>query len=181
MTGARPLWLLSLPLAMGGCLLGHAVGYGFAGEAHREQEMHAYLAQAPLLAAVLVCLVVTALALRVTGRLRGRPSPLPVALLAPLAFACQETAERIVAGISLHALLEPAVVVGLVSQLPLALVAWLLARLLLRAADTAAAILRRRPRPRLRAPGRSWGASGIARLRPRVLALGYAGRAPPAL
>jgi hypothetical protein len=175
------MWLLSLPLALAGCLLGHAVGYGFGGESHREAEMHGYLAQAPLLLAILVCLALCALALRAAGRLAGRPLALPFLLITPLAFAIQESAERVVAGVSLHSLLEPAVLLGLAAQLPLALAAWLLARVLLRVADAVAVVLRRRHRVEHRSSPQSFGAAPVARLRPRALAFGYAGRAPPAL
>lgn len=181
MTRARPLWLLSLPLALGGCVIGHALGYSLAGEPHQDRALHGYLAHTPLMAAVLACLAVCALTLRAAGRLRGRPSPLPFALLPPLAFLVQETAERAGSGISLHTLLEPAAVLGLLAQLPLAFAAWLLARVLLRAADAVTVILRGRAHARLRSAKRSWSTSGIALLSPRIPALGYAGRAPPAL
>jgi hypothetical protein len=143
--------------------------------------MHGYLAQAPLLLAILACLALCALSLRAAGRLAGRPLALPFLLVTPLAFAVQEIAERVVAGVSLHSLLEPAVLVGLAAQLPLALAAWLLARLLLRAADAVAGVLRGRPLPEHRSSLRSFGATSVVRLRPRALAFGYAGRAPPAL
>ena len=180
MERTRPLLLLSVPLALGACFLGHALGYRLAGEPASEQGMHGYLAQAPLPAACLACLALTALALRASGRLRGGPSPLLFSLLAPLAFATQETAERLAAGVPLHTLLAPAVGAGLAAQLPLALAAWMLARLLLCAVDAVSAAFARGSRPRIRPRRPRLHPTVTEGLRPRVLALGYAGRAPPA-
>jgi hypothetical protein len=181
MDRSRPLWLLSFPLALGGCLLGHALGYAFAGEPHRQAEMHGYLERAPLVAAALVCAIAGGLGFRAAGKLRGRPSPLPLVLLAPLAFAVQEMLERQLTGVPLHTLLEPAVALGLAAQLPIAIAAWLFARLLLRAADTVAARLPRRQRLRLSPQPRGFGGVSAIPLRAPAAALGYAGRAPPAL
>ena len=80
----------------------------------------------------------SSLALRVTGRLHGRPAAWPFALVPPLAFGAQELIERLVAGLPAHAVFEPAVYVGLAAQAPVALAAYLAARALLRVADEAA-------------------------------------------
>jgi hypothetical protein len=132
------LLALSLPLAAAGCLAGHAAGYALAGLSRRDAHIHGYLGYAPQFLGVCVALVALVLALRVTGRLRGRPAAWPFALLPPLAFCAQELIERLAAGLPAHAVLEPAVYVGLAAQLPLGLAAYLAARALLRAADAAA-------------------------------------------
>lgn len=132
---------LSLPLTAGGCLAGHAAGYAVVGMSSRDARMHGYLALAPQFLAVCAALVVASLALRFTGRLRGRPAAWPFAILPPLAFCTQELIERLVAGLPAHAVIEPAVLVGLAAQLPIAYLAYLAARWLLRAVDTAARTL----------------------------------------
>lgn len=131
----RALLALSLPLAAVGCLAGHAAGYALVGVSHRDAQIHGYLGYAPQFLAVCAALVALALALRVTGRLQGRPSAWPFALLPPLAFLAQEVLERILAGLPAHAAFEPAVYAGLAAQLPLAFAAYLVARALLRGAD----------------------------------------------
>jgi hypothetical protein len=135
------LLALSLPLAAVGCLAGHAAGYALVGLSRRDAHIHGYLGYAPQFVAVCAALVAVALALRVTGRLQGRPSAWPFALLAPLAFGTQELIERIAAGLPAHAVLEPAVYVGLAAQLPVALAGYLAARALLRSADAAVRVL----------------------------------------
>jgi hypothetical protein len=137
----RALLSLSVPLAAAGCLAGHAAGYAIVGMSRQEAQAHGYLAFAPQFLAICAALVVLSLALRLTGRLHGRPAAWPFAVLPPLAFCAQELIERLVAGLPAHAVFEPAVFAGLAAQLPIALVAYLLARALLRVADTAARAL----------------------------------------
>jgi hypothetical protein len=136
---------LSLPLAGGGCLAGHAAGYAVVGMSARDARLHGYLALAPLFLAFCAGLIVASLALRFSGRLRGRPAAWPFAILPPLAFCAQELVERLVAGLPAHAVFEPAVFIGLAAQLPIALVAYLSARWLVRAVDSAARALRSVP------------------------------------
>ena len=57
----------------------------------------------------------------------------------------QELVERLATGTSPHLLAEPAVLLGLVAQLPLALAAYRLARLLLRCADAVSEFLAAEP------------------------------------
>lgn len=140
-------WLAAAPLMLGGSELAHAVAYRLVyPQAHvRVLAMlatgHAYFSRLPLaLAAAGACLAVS-LALTAADAARGRPvRPLPAwafALLPPLAFALQETLE-----LSLHtgtfawrAALAPTFVPGLFLQLPFALLTYLVARFLLRAAE----------------------------------------------
>jgi hypothetical protein len=131
----RALLALSLPLAAAGCLAGHAAGYALVGMSSRDARIHGYLGYAPQFLAVCAALVVLALALRLTGRLQGRPPAWPFALLPPLAFLVQEVLERVLAGLPAHTVFEPAVYAGLAAQLPLSFAACLTTRALLRGAD----------------------------------------------
>jgi hypothetical protein len=133
----RALLTLSLPLAALGCLAGHAAGYTLVGTSRQDAHIHSYLSLAPQFVAICLAFVAVATALRFSGRLAGRPSAWPFALLPPFAFCAQELIERLVAGLPAHAVLEPAVLVGLAAQLPIAFVAYFAARALLRVTDAA--------------------------------------------
>jgi hypothetical protein len=141
----RALLSLSVPLAAIGCLSGHAAGYALVGVSRQDARIHGYLAVAPEFLAGCVAFVVLAIALRFSGRLQGRPSAWPFAILPPLAFGAQELIERLAAGLPAHTVLEPAVFVGLAAQLPIAVLAFLAARALLRMTDAATCALRTRP------------------------------------
>ena len=134
----RALLAFSLPLATAGTLAGHAAGYALAGSTRSDALAHAYLAYTPQFLGLCIAVLVLALALRTTGRLQGRPSAWPFALIPPVAFLSQELIERLAAGLPAHAVFEPAVYVGLAAQLPIALLGFLVARGLLHAADEAA-------------------------------------------
>jgi CTP:molybdopterin cytidylyltransferase MocA len=90
-------------------------------------------------------ILVLAVALRVSGRLQGRPAAWPFALVPPLAFLGQEVIERVVAGVPADAVLAPPVYAGLAAQLPVALIAYLAARALIGAADTGGLALADKP------------------------------------
>lgn len=174
----RAVLALSLPLAAAGCLAGHALAYALVGSSSADQRAHGYLVFAPQFLAICLALVAVALGLRVTGRLPGRLSPWPFAALPPLAFSAQELVERLVAGLPAHSVLEPAVLVGLGAQVPVALLAFLAARALLRVADEAVRALAVHPTLRLRVlalaapaavPAPAWTRPAFDRL----------GRAPP--
>jgi hypothetical protein len=141
----RALLALSLPLAAVGSLAGHAAGYALAGTTGQDARIHGYLAFAPQFLAACAAAVAIALALRISGRLQGRPAAWPFALFPPLAFVVQELIERFTAGLPAHAVFEPGVYAGLAVQLPIALLAYLAGRALLRVADTAAVALATRP------------------------------------
>jgi hypothetical protein len=175
----RALLSLSLPLAAVGCLAGHAAGYALVGASPRDARIHGYLGLAPQFLAVCAALVALALALRLTGRLQGRPAAWPFALLPPLAFCAQELIERLAAGLPAHAVLEPAVLAGLAAQLPLALAAYLAARALLRCADAAARALAPRSAFALRPALLPAPPSAAGRLDRTPLAFDRLGRAPP--
>ena len=173
-----PLLGLSLPLGAAGCLAGHAVGYGLAGTSRRDAQIHGYLSYAPQFLGVCVAVVAIALVLRGLGRLGGRPATWPFALLSPLAFLAQEVIERLVGGLPAHAVLEPSVLVGLAAQLPLAALALLAARALLRVADEAARAIAPRPALALR-PLSLEPVAPAAAILATPLAFDRLGRAPP--
>jgi hypothetical protein len=174
----RALLALSLPLAAVGCLAGHAAGYALVGMSRQDAHIHGYLGYAPQFLAVSAAFVTVALALRVSGRFKGRPAAWPFALLPPLAFVAQELIERVAAGLPGHAVFEPAVYAGLAVQLPIAFLAYRAARALLRVADGAGRALRLAPECTLQpallvVPVQ---AAGVAHT---TLAFDRLGRAPP--
>lgn len=178
MQNRRLPWLLSLPLMAAGCLGAHSAAYAAV---ETPEPAHGYLALAPLVLAITVALgVVAALRSVLTGRARaGSPAHL-FALLPPLAFTLQEHLERALqGGKALETALEPAFLIGLALQLPFALCAFLFARSLCQAAETAGALLS----PRLAVPLRSTNvrpaASVVDLPRLSALASAQAGRAPP--
>lgn len=143
---ARPRHLLvAAPLATAACLAGHALGYRLAGAGVADVALHGYLRYAPLVLASAGSLLALALGLRVAGRLPGRPAAWPYALVPPIAYAAQELAERLAAGIGPAGLLHAPVLAGLAVQAPLAALAYVLARALLRCADAAASLLAGEP------------------------------------
>jgi hypothetical protein len=186
-------WLLTVPLAVVGSQVAHALAYRLVtpDEALRAHELavtgHAYLAYAPLVLAVCGALVLVALGAElgqlVTGRAGAtqRPSAVTFAALAPAIFVCQEHFERLVhdGGFPWDAAVQPAFVVGLLLQLPFAAAAYVLARLLLRAVGSLGRLLAGRPRRRVRSRA-SLRPARLAVPRVPVLALGYSSRGPPA-
>jgi hypothetical protein len=181
-------WLAAAPLMLGGSQLAHALAYRLAyPQAHvRVLHMlatgHSYFTRLPLLlaaagACLLVSLVVTA-----CDAARGRPAralPAPAfALLPPLAFTLQELLELSLhtGTFAWHVVLAPTFAPGLLLQLPFALLMYLAARFLLRAAERIGLALRRPARELRRAP-----AFALAPLAPAVHLLGgrQLARAPP--
>jgi hypothetical protein len=136
---------LSLPIVAIGSLAGHAAAYALVGSTRRDAAVHGYLSYAPQFLGICVSAVAIALVLRASGRLGGRPASWPFAAIPPLAFLLQELIERLAAGLPVHAVLEPAVYVGLAAQLPVACIAFVVARALLRLADEVALTLAPRP------------------------------------
>ena len=164
-------WFLVTPVAAAGILAGHALAYRLTGTG--AGSVHAYLAHAPQVAAILA--TVGLLGLAVQQRSPGRRSLGAFALVAPLGFACQEHVERLVHTGELPWLLTtPAFLVGLVVQVPIALACVVLAR---RVAGT----LPRAGRRRLALTGEAWlPLTARAVTRPRVVrAVRASGRSPP--
>ena len=160
MTG-RLSWLLTAPLLVLSLLAGHSLGYRWAvadphARAHLlEDSGHGYFSYAPLLIAVGFTLIAAALAARIRAvargdRMSGSP-PWLFALVPPVAFVVQELTERLIHSGHVHAgtLAEPAVLIGLVLQLPLAVIALGLAWLLAEAADHLGHVIAERPKDRL--------------------------------
>jgi hypothetical protein len=174
----RALLSLSLPLAAAGCLSGHAAGYALVGMSRQDSRAHGYLAFAPQFLAICAALVALSLGLRFSGRLRGGAAAWPFAILPPLAFCAQEVIERLVAGLPAHTAFEPAVLVGLAAQLPIALVAYLAARALLRVADAAARAFHTIPTIPMRPATMVVPADAIA-LAGTAFGFDRPGRAPP--
>lgn len=142
-------WLVALPVLLAGSQAAHVLAYRWIyPEAHvRLQALlstgHGYLSRLPLVLGVAGAIALLSLLLSAADAARGRPArALPAwafALLPPLAFVLQEFLER-----SLHlgtfawqTALAPTFVPGLALQLPFALLAYVGARLLLRAAERA--------------------------------------------
>jgi hypothetical protein len=136
-------WLVALPLILAGTQVAHGLAYELVypqAQTRLLQTGHGYLGWLPLVFGVTGALALVGLGSAVADAARARHArELPAgafALLPPLAFALQELLE-----LSLHtgtfgwrAFLAPTFLPGLALQLPFALLAYLLARLLLRAA-----------------------------------------------
>ena len=185
-------WTLAVPLMLAGSQAAHALAYVWVyPQAHARVRVllaagHGYLTWLPIALALAGAVALVALAVTAADAARGRTARgLPAAafaLLPPLAFALQELLE-----LSLHtgtfawqALLAPTFLPGLLLQLPFALVAYVAARLLLRAAQHAGRALASRPVPRtlvlaLPAPPRA----GTRPRRLRIAGLRLAKRGPP--
>jgi hypothetical protein len=140
-------WLAAVPLMLGGSQLAHALAYRIAyPQAHVRvirllATGHAYLSWLPLVLGIGSACVLVSLAGAALDAARGRPAhalPAPAfALLPPVAFALQELLELSLhtGTFAWHAVLAPTFVPGLLLQLPVAIVLFALARLLLRAAE----------------------------------------------
>jgi hypothetical protein len=184
--------MVVLPLTAGGCVAAHALAYRLvAGPAHERANLlaltgHGYLGYVPLVLGVLVAVLVVALGIAVAEAARGsscpRPSPRAFFMLPLVGFVVQEHAERFVhdGGLSAATLLEPALAVGILLQLPFALAVFLVARALLAVAEVVGKALAAAPALRpLGSAARhvSPGTADLARI--PVLALGYPERGPP--
>jgi hypothetical protein len=151
-------WFLAVPLVAAGVESGHWLAYRvvYPDAYLRAQALsssgHDYLSYAPLVFAIAVAVAVCVFGLRVVAR----PVPespaaqmplLPFLLVSPFAFALQECIERVFVGSwPFSAVLAPTFMPGLVFQLPFAVLAFLLARWLLRAADRLRALVFGAPR-----------------------------------
>ena len=122
-----PLWPISLALAAAGLLAGHDLAYRLTGS--DGLSLHGYLAHAPQL---VVVLALPAALLAAAGTRRRAPRPAAFALLGSASFVAMEHLERLGQGGLPWLLTTPTFLVGLVLQLPFALAAWWIARLLLR-------------------------------------------------
>jgi len=147
---------------------------------------HGYFSYWPVVCGVVggVLLVGFVAGIASSARRRG-PRPLPAwafALLPLLGFTVQEFTERWLDGSNFPwwMVLQPTFRIGLAFQLPFALLAFLIARILLRAAEQVVRVLRRtaeRSRPAAELP--RWFALTIRLPRVAALADGHAVRGPP--
>jgi hypothetical protein len=137
------VWLAVSPLVAFGVLVAHTLAYRITGTP--AGSMHAYLEHAPQ---ILVVLTIASLAFAGLGARLRTPAvwPFPAAALAT--FVAQEHVERFAHTGQVPWLFDSAtLVVGLLLQLPVALLVWALARRLL--AALADPVARRRTLPRL--------------------------------
>ncbi len=188
-------WLLTVPLAVAGSQLAHESAYRLVSPtAHiRAHELsasgHAYMAYLPLVVAIGLVLVAAALlaeirALVATPHGRDtRAGALTFAVLAPAVFVCQEHLERLAHDgvFPVGAALERTFLVGLLLQIPFALIAYVAARLLLGAVRALVSLLSARSRGRRAGSGQGWHPIRRSLPRIRVPAVGYGSRGPPSL
>jgi hypothetical protein len=190
----RLAWMLVVALTGVGWLTAHELAYRLAvphphSHAQAMQETgHSYLTgHGSLALALCASVAVFALAGLVVRSLRGAPetrASLGVFVMLPaLGFVLQEHLERLFASGNVPAdmLLEPAVLLGLVVQLPFALAALALASALLSAAETLARRLRGPPLLLARARASPPRPYTLYPPRATALALGHGQRAPPLL
>jgi hypothetical protein len=186
-------WMLTVPLALAGSQLAHELGYAAAAadpdSRHHLHEAggHAYLDRyGPLAAALAAGLLAAALFVHFRrARTDGRGARLgaaPFAFVPVTVFVLQEHCERLFhhGELSLSAVATPTFVFGLALQLPFALLAYVVARILLRAAEALARSLGGRRLVLIaRLPGRPHPPRSISLPRRAPLACGYTGRGPP--
>jgi hypothetical protein len=183
-------WVLTAPLLVIGLLAGHSLGYRWAlADAHERAHVldatgHGYLGYAPLIVAVAGSLVVAAFAARVHAAVGSRrtsgPAPWLAAVLPPPAFLVQEYAERALhSEVAWTTALEPAVLAGLLVQIPIALTVLALARALSRLAEVVARAIGAELRSRV-ADVLSHPSLGGEPLAPaRIAGRGWSERGPP--
>ncbi|HET8605890.1 MAG TPA: hypothetical protein VFL66_02565 [Gaiellaceae bacterium] len=188
-------WTLAVPLMLAGSQLAHVVAYlwAYPSAPVRARALlstgHAYLGWAPLVLGLGGAVALVSLLLTAVDAGRGRsPRALPAwafALVPPLGFALQEHLERLLAtgAFPWDAALAPTFLRGLLLQAPFALAAYLVARLLLRAAVRVGVVVARRapPRPRRSSSSPAWPAAEPVFPRACALALRRAERGPPLL
>jgi hypothetical protein len=184
-------WLVTVPLLLAGSQAAHLLVYRlvYPGIPVRSRVLletgHGYLDRLPLVLGVAGGVAIVSLLVAAADAARGRPArtlpPWAFGLLAPAAFVLQEYLERSLhAGtFAWHAAAAPTFLPGLLVQLPFGLLAWLAARLLLRAAVHVGRAFapRRRVRRAVTPPGVV--PEGTALVRRRLLAHRLAERGPP--
>ena len=186
-------WLLVLPAIAAGSQVAHGLAYWWAyPQTHlRVTELaysgHGYLAYAPAGVGFLGAAELLAFGIAVVDAIRGRPARrLPAwafFVIPEVGFVLQEHLERLFAAgrFPWWTALEPSFWRGLVLQLPLALVAYLVARILLRAASVVAEAVVAHRAHALERPRRAQVLRPqlVFLPRPAPLAGIAAGRAPP--
>lgn len=183
---------MTVPILVGSVFAGHELGYRLAfPDPHvRAHELgatgHDYFAYAKCFVAAAIAVLIVALILRARRVLHGRGAERPPAvaavLLAPLAFLILETYERLsLAEITPGALISREVGYGLLLQIPFAVFALIVVRLLVSAADAVGELLRAAPfvpRSEWRLPIVRPAEAELPRV--PIAALAYGLRGPPA-
>jgi hypothetical protein len=187
----RVTWLVAVPLLLASSQAAHFFAYRtvYPGTPLRAQVLlatgHGYLDRLPLVFGAAGAIAFVALLVAAVDASRGRgPRALPpwaFGLLAPAAFVIQEYLERSLHSGTFvwHAAAAPTFLPGLLAQVPLALLAWLAARLLLRVAAHAGRSLASRPPRFAPEPLVVLAPATPAAPRTRVLARRLAERGPP--
>jgi hypothetical protein len=184
-------WLVAVPLLVAGSQAAHALTYRliYPGTPIRVHALsvtgHGYLDRLPLALGVALSIALVGLLVAVLDTSRGRQlRGLPAwafGALAPLAFALQEILELSLhtGTFAWHAVAAPTFLPGVALQLPFSLLAWLAARLLLRAAVRAGRALAVRPPAGRLVSFVAPAPAGATLPRARVLAYRLAKRGPP--
>jgi hypothetical protein len=121
------VWLVVSPVVAAGVLVAHTLAYDLTSTP--TDPFHAYLAHAPQ---VLLLLAVSGVVLAGFGPRREALSPAAIPLAGFGTFVAQEHVERILHGGGIPILVtSSAFLVGLALQIPVGVLAWLLARWLL--------------------------------------------------
>lgn len=186
------VWLVAVPVVLGGAQLAHAADYWLiAPDAHERAELlagtgHGYFQYLPFVVALFGALLVAGF-VAVSWSTGCGATPVPrdrwlLGSLPVITFVLQEYLERFLhdGAFPWSTAMEPAFALGLVLQVPFAIVAYGIARLLLRAAEAIGRrCLRRRqvrpPVPALLVP------APVDLPRLASLASGYPSRGPPRL
>ena len=185
------LWAVVLPLLLAGTEVAHALAYRIVYPVASVRwrvlaaSGHGYMGYAPLVFGIGAAVVLAGLASTVVDTVRRRPpGSLPAwafALLPGVAFTVQEFTERLLATNSLPWWMfeQPTFRIGLLLQLPFALVAYLVARVLLRVAERVAAIFVVQPPVLVGGLDGSWSVSVSLRVQCALLWASVLGRGPP--
>ncbi len=119
-------WLVTLPFAATSVLIGHAIAYRITGLP--ADNLHGYLEHAPQVVLILATVALVGLAGDARAR---RRSPVPLASIGVVAFVAQEHLERLIhTGHVPFLLASPVLWLGIALQLPLAVVVWIVVRLI---------------------------------------------------
>jgi len=186
-------WLVAVPLMLAGSQAAHVLAYRWVyPQAHVRLHVlvetgHGYMTLLPLALGAAGAILLLSLAASAADAARGRgPRALPAwafALLPLVGFTLQEYLERWLAAGTFpwHAASAPTFLPGLVLQLPFGLLAYFVARLLLRVAERVGRAFAPAPAARRLAPPSETAPPAPALVRPSLLSCGLAKRGPPAL
>src|SRR4051812_2983278 len=184
-------WLVAVPLLLVSSQAAHFVAYRvvYPGTPFRTQVLlgtgHGYLDRLPIAFGAAGAIALVALLVAAFDASRGHAAralpPWAFGMLAPAAFVIQEFLERSLHSgtFAWHTAAAPTFLPGLAAQVPLALLAWLAARLLLRMAVHAGRALAVQPPRTAPAPPSFLCPAPPETPRARVLAWSLAERGPP--